>query len=48
MKLVNSIECKCSCRMGDPDVYGGAGRYVARLAALLLLVGTEQSEQINP
>ena len=33
------------CRVGDADVHGGAGGDVAALAALLLLVGTEKSEE---
>ena len=31
--------------VGDADVHGGAGGDVAALAALLLLVGTEKSEE---
>ena len=33
------------CRVGDADVHGGAGGDVPALAALLLLVGTEKSEE---
>ena len=35
------VEVKLS-GMGDAHIDGGSGRDVARLAALLLLVGTEQ------
>ena len=36
------IEIKL-CRVSDPDVHGGSGGDVPALAALLLLVGAEQS-----
>ena len=36
------IEVKL-CRVSDPDVHGGPGGNVPALAALLLLVGAEQS-----
>ena len=36
------IEVKL-CRVSDPDVHGGPGGDVPALAALLLLVGAEQS-----
>ena len=35
------------CRVGDADVHGGAGGDVPALAALLLLVGTEEPRVVT-